>query len=574
MACHRHKITSASGPQDRAKLKMEQEKLCLSCHLQDAEVIARMGPKAGFIAAYQGSVHGSALEKGNGAAANCVDCHGSHTVQRGSDPRAALQHSRLQNVCAKCHGAIAKEYEASVHGAALAKGVAKAPVCTDCHGEHTIYKAQDPRSPVASKNVSAQVCTPCHGSVALSMKYGLPKDRSSSFADSYHGLAIRGGSVAAANCASCHGAHNILPSSDPLSTVAKQNLAVTCGKCHPGANARFGIGAVHVVGDAKSEPILYWIATIYIGMILGTIGGMLAHNALDFVKKSKRHLLIRRGELEIESAGRGLYLRMTLAERFQHASLMISFTLLVLTGFMLRYPDAFWVSWVRGVWEGAFEARSVVHRIAGAVMVVASVFHVFYLAFTARGRQLVRDLFPMPQDARDVILNLRYYLGLSEQKPAFARFGYVEKAEYWALVWGTGVMAVTGLIMWFENSSIGVITKLGWDISRTVHFYEAWLATLAILVWHIYFVIFNPDAYPMNMAWITGHLTEIEMEEEHPLELERIRHQRLEEELRAAGMEGAERRRPSAEGRPAALRAKSPGPRARLTRQRAFIMPR
>ena len=70
--------------------------------------------------------------------------------------------------------------------------------------------------------------------------------------------------------------------------------------------------------------------------------------------------------------------------------------------------------------------------------------------------------------------------------------------------------------MWFDNTFIGLLSKLGYDVTRTIHFYEAWLATLAILVWHIYFVIFNPDAYPMNMSWLTGKLSEREMEEEHP----------------------------------------------------------
>ena len=77
--------------------------------------------------------------------------------------------------------------------------------------------------------------------------------------------------------------------------------------------------------------------------------------------------------------------------------------------------------------------------------------------------------------------------------------------------------------MWFDNTFIGLLTKLGYDVSRTVHFYEAWLATLAIVVWHLYFVIFNPDEYPMNIAWLTGTLSEREMAEEHPRELERLK---------------------------------------------------
>ena len=90
-------------------------------------------------------------------------------------------------------------------------------------------------------------------------------------------------------------------------------------------------------------------------------------------------------------------------------------------------------------------------------------------------------------------------------------------------------MAATGFILWFDNTFIGLLTKLGWDVARTIHYYEAWLATLAIIVWHFYFVIFNPETYPLNLAFWKGTLTEEEMLEEHPLELEQLRQQELAE---------------------------------------------
>jgi cytochrome b subunit of formate dehydrogenase len=197
---------------------------------------------------------------------------------------------------------------------------------------------------------------------------------------------------------------------------------------------------------------------------------------------------------------------------------------------MLRYPEAWWVEGLRRLWGNLFEARSVVHRVAGVVLVAASLFHVYYLAFTARGREFFRDMLPRPSDVGDVVQSLRYYAGLRRERPRLGRFSYIEKAEYWALVWGTVVMAGTGVILWFQDPFIAWITKLGWDAARSIHFYEAVLATLAILVWHIYFVVFNPDVYPMNVAWLKGTITEEEMEHEHPLELEAIRRRRVAEQ--------------------------------------------
>ena len=148
---------------------------------------------------------------------------------------------------------------------------------------------------------------------------------------------------------------------------------------------------------------------------------------------------------------------------------------------------------------------------------------IYYLFFVPRGKQLLRDLLPLPQDIRDAIAVMKYNLGMSTVRPRLDRFSYVEKSEYWALIWGTILMSATGVILWFDNTFIGLLTKLGWDVARTVHYYEAWLATLSILAWHMYFVIFNPETYPINLAFWKGTLTEREMLDEHPLELERLK---------------------------------------------------
>ncbi len=521
--CHRNPIVHVTATLDTTQLKIAQEKLCLSCHLDDPNVKARMSPTAGFIAAYDGSVHGASLHRGNGKAANCVDCHGSHEMKKGSDPTSRVAKANIPQTCAKCHVEVAKAFEWSVHGLAVRNGVGSAPVCTDCHGEHNILKTTDPRSPVAAANVSSQVCSPCHSSVKLNQKYGLANDRFKSFADSYHGLAGTAGSVEVANCASCHGVHDIKPSSDPTSRINKANLVKTCGSCHPGANENFTKGAVHVIATEKQESALYYVSTTYIILIIVVVGGMFCHNLLDFIRKSRRQLMFRRGLIPRPPVAHRLYLRMTLNERIQHLSLLVSFILLVLTGFALKYPDAWWVVPLRNISPLMFDLRGILHRIAAVVMVGASLYHLYYVFFVPRGKQLIRDLLPKLEDVTDAIGVIKYNLGVSSIKPEFGRFSYIEKSEYWALVWGTVVMATTGTILWFDNTFLGLLTKLWWDVARAIHYYEAWLATLAIIVWHFYFVMFNPDIYPINLAFWKGTLTEEEMEEEHPKELEEIR---------------------------------------------------
>ncbi len=530
--CHKNSITAVTVKRDTTQIKITQEKLCLSCHLDNPEIRARTSPSAGFIASYEKSVHGKALLSGNGKAANCVNCHTAHSVKGPSDPMSTVNRFNIPKTCSQCHAKIAEEYDQSIHGVAVLKnGNPDAPVCTTCHGEHNIMNHNNPKSPTAYANVATQVCAPCHGSIKLNQKYGLNPNRVSTFKDSYHGLALQGGSTTVANCASCHTAHSILPPSDPRSSVYKGNLSKTCGKCHPGANEKFAEGNIHAAPtNQKEEPILYWITLMYIIMIISVIGAMLLHNILDFIKKAKIKKLRQMGMIAEARHSHSLYLRMTVNERVQHVLLAISFILLVITGFMLQFPDSWWVSHIRDLSENAFEYRSILHRIAAVILVFTSLYHIYYISFTTRGRQLIKDLFPVRKDIVDAIGVAKFNLGISKTKPKLDRFSYVEKAEYWALIWGTIIMTATGVIMWFNNTFIDIFTLLGWQIARTVHYYEAWLATLAIIVWHFYFVIFNPEIYPMNMSWITGKITEEEMQEEHPLELEKLKEKEFESE--------------------------------------------
>lgn len=122
----------------------------------------------------------------------------------------------------------------------------------------------------------------------------------------------------------------------------------------------------------------------------------------------------------------------------------------------------------------------------------------------------------------DMLGQLSYLTGRKNEKTKFGRFSYIEKMEYWAVAWGTIVMGITGGLLWFENIFLKYIDNSGMYIATVIHYYEAILASLAILVWHFYFVFFNPDTFPMNKAWFKGVLTREEMENEHPLELEKI----------------------------------------------------
>lgn len=471
---------------------------CASCHTKQSE-------------SYGASVHGLAAAKGQKGSATCSDCHDGHTILPPNSPASPLHFSRLAETCGACHEQAAKDVEESVHGKAVAAGRREAPTCTDCHSEHKITGLKSS----STLKISADVCSNCHASERMNTKYNLPPDRVKTFFDSYHGLAAQYGSTLAANCASCHGVHKILPSADPRSSIYKTNLVATCGKCHPGATDNFVQSKMHVdaastqaVGDVGGQ-INWWVRQIYLVLIVGTIGFMLAHNLLLFLKKVRARL--RGADLSV--------VRMSLSQRLQHFLLASSFIMLAITGFALKWPDS-WVGKLMGSHEGF---RSWSHRVAGIVLLVVGAYHIFYILTNKEGRLLVKDLFPVPKDIKDVIDSARYLTGLSSEKPKFARFGYAEKMEYWAVVWGTMIMGVTGLMIWFKIDVTRFLPRWAVDVATTIHYYEAILACLAIIVWHLYHVIFDPDVYPLNWACWNGKVSKHWQEEEHPLEAQKGR---------------------------------------------------
>lgn len=494
---------------------------CATCHT-DLKIIKKydiLNPSA--YESYLKSIHFQRVKEGNPTSAVCNDCHSSHSLQASTDPRSMIYRANIPKTCRKCHEDVYDQYSESIHGKAALAGVMDSPVCTDCHREHSIQASGDPASSVYPAAVSSKICARCHEAERIVTRYGLAPNVVKSYFESYHGLADRAGTTVTANCASCHGIHDIRPSSDPKSTVHKNNLVETCGKCHPGVSDNVAVGSIHVLPSEKQKsPLLYYIRLAYISLIIMIIGGMVLHNGLDFIKKIRA----RWKGLELPhpvGADEATFVRLTLNERIQHVLLFTSFTILVITGFALVFPESWWARPIFA-FEKGFAFRGFLHRLAAVVNIGLAIYHLYYLAFVKRGRDQIKALLPKFKDIQDLLQMFRYYLGLSNEKAQFDRYGYAEKAEYWALIWGTVVMTSTGLILWFNNFAMKIFPKWIMDVATIIHLYEAILATLAILVWHFYFVFLNPNVYPMNFACITGKISEEEMQEEHPLEYERL----------------------------------------------------
>ncbi len=254
---------------------------CMACHLK--RVRAERGPE--FVGQYLKSVHYQALSKaGLSLAATCVSCHGGHDVRPVGDVRSKVARQAIIKTCGACHAGIERDYLEGVHGKAYVKGARDVPVCTDCHSEHDIRSPADLGSVVYATKVAA-VCTRCHDDERLARQYGLLTSRLKTYAASYHGMASKSGETRVANCSSCHGHHDIRPSSDPRSSVNAANIAATCGTCHPGAGANFSKGRIHVVSARTENRWAYAVKIVYIVVIGGLISVFLAFIAADLYRR-------------------------------------------------------------------------------------------------------------------------------------------------------------------------------------------------------------------------------------------------------------------------------------------------
>ena len=207
--------------------------------------------------------------------------------------------------------------------------------------------------------------------------------------------------------------------------------------------------------------------------------------------------------------------------RFQHIVMFISVILLIITGMPIKFPDFLLSRFLVGMWGGIHNA-TIVHRIGAVMLIYFMVHHLFYTILSRRGRRDFVLLIPMPKDAKDLMMNIRHFLGKTGERPRFGRFSYIEKFDYWAVYWGCVIMIGSGLFLWGEGIVLKYFPKYVLDVAQEMHSDEAMLATLAIVIWHFYNVHFNPDRFPGTLMWWHGRISEHEMKEEHPLEYEEI----------------------------------------------------
>ncbi|MFA3782389.1 cytochrome c3 family protein [Melioribacteraceae bacterium 4301-Me] len=494
--CHgSHEILPVNNPKSSV-YPVNIASTCAKCHDNPKLVRKYNLPIKNPGIQYENSVHGKLVAEGK-IAATCTTCHGVHDIKNRIQPGSKISSFNIPATCSQCHQNIVNDYEQSIHWIRAKQGIREAPVCNDCHTEHSIQAVNIVNKKIEEKKLQEKTCVICHEDPRMTVRFGTEGGVVKSYQDSYHGLAVMRGDKDAAMCVDCHSVHKILPKWNPESTVNERNVTKTCQKCHPKATETFAKSYSHKAITQKAQKIEDIVSTIYFWLIISVIGAMFLHNILIYIHEVRRKKKRLEGEIVIP--------RFTKNEVIQHFILLTSFILLAITGFALKFQNSWWAELLKSL--GLTETiRQNVHRTAAVILISLGLYHILYLIFTPRGREILKSLIPKFSDVIDARDNLLYYLHLKKERPNFDNYDYTEKAEYWALIWGTVVMGTTGLFLWFPTLVGSWAPTWLIRVSEIIHFYEAILATLAIVVWHWFFVIFQPSEYPMSLVWINGKM--------------------------------------------------------------------
>jgi cytochrome b subunit of formate dehydrogenase len=207
--------------------------------------------------------------------------------------------------------------------------------------------------------------------------------------------------------------------------------------------------------------------------------------------------------------------------RATHAVLAASVFGLVMTGMPLRYPGAFWARMLLAIWQGPGGA-ALLHRVFAVGFFLAGAMHVVgLLGAWATGRFRWRSIagpdsiLLRPQDAKNVVANLRYLRGQGP-KPQFGRFTYWEKFDYFAEIWGLLVIGLTGLVMWFPTVATRYLP--GWMVNAALifHAYEALLAMGFLFAIHFFNTHLRPDVFPVDPVIFSGNISLEEVRHRYP----------------------------------------------------------
>lgn len=490
--------------------------LCGRCHREGEAAATRLPAEfAGIVNSYTESVHGKGLlESGLVVAATCTNCHTAHEPLPPDDPASSVSTANIAGTCGQCHHGVEETFLASIHSPLVSNSTEKLPVCSSCHTAHSIQRTSEEHF----KQDILTTCGECHAEVT------------DTYFDTYHGKVSKLGSDVAARCHDCHGAHDMLPVSNPKSHLSHDNIVETCAKCHEGANRRFAGYLTHATHhDPDKYPALFFAFWGMTALLVGTFGFFGIHTLMWFPRSLKE---MRARRAAATHGPRRMVKRFDPVVRQMHFVLILSFFGLALTGMTLKFSYMGWAQWLSKM-LGGFYGMGLIHRVCAVAMFAVFLVHIGYIVHRKRQtgstwKEMLLGsgtLLPTWRDAREFIETIRYFRGKGP-RPKYGEWTYWEKFDYFAVFWGVAIIGSTGLMLWFPE--FFTLLLPGWviNVATIIHSDEALLAVGFIFTIHFFNTNFRPEKFPMDLAMFTGLVPEEELKEERP---------RYYEELKASG---------------------------------------
>ncbi|QQS47786.1 MAG: hypothetical protein IPM66_03790 [Acidobacteriota bacterium] len=507
--CHgSHEIFPRSDSRSKVN-RFKIAETCAGCHT-NPDVIKKFGlPPASFIHQFRESSHGRGMfSSGLSVSATCSDCHGAHTVRKGSDPESQVSRVHLPETCSKCHQGILNDFVRSSHGKLWKAGDVRGPDCSTCHSSHEIKRTDL----AAFQTQTVQQCGTCH------------QEQTETYHDTFHGKATSLGLAVAAKCSDCHTAHLNLPKSDPLSTVSQANLQQTCARCHAGATAGILSFNPHPEPEKKEKSaLLYYVYKFMEWLLISVFTFFGIHTLLWFQRSIGAWI---RNEIpKIPEDGQWVT-RFVNPHRITHILIVVSFIGLALTGIPLRFSGTEWGQVVSSI-LGGVEVSRFFHRVWAVVTFGYALYHLYFLFKTilVKGDRSIlygfNSMIPRKQDFIDFFNMVRWFLYLGP-RPKLDRWTYWEKFDYYAVFWGIPVIGLSGLVLWFPWFFTKFLPGSFLNIAMIIHGEEALLAVGFIFTFHFFHNHLRPENFPMDTTVFTGKMTLERFKDERPIEYERM----------------------------------------------------
>lgn len=486
--------------------------LCGRCHKENQKAALRYkGTEHEIPEHYVESIHGKGLLKsGLVVTAMCTSCHTAHRELPSSDPDSSVNRNNIAMTCSKCHKGVYEKYMRSIHAPGKTKDPDKLPVCNNCHSAHTI-KRTDMN---AFKFEIMDICGKCHQDIAKT------------YFETFHGKVTNLGYTKTAKCHDCHGSHEILPVTDPHSSLSRENIITTCKKCHPGATRRFAGYLTHATHhDPHKYPWIFWTFWLMTALLIGTFVASGIHTLLWL----PRSLEMRRAHPpQSYNPDEKQYVRFPLLHRILHAFLIASFLTLALTGMTLKFSYTGWANFISHL-LGGFEVSGFLHRCAAVCMLGLFCIHIWDLLRQKRTQfKSWKEMLLGPdtmlftlKDIKEIIATLKWYMGKGE-RPQYGRWTYWEKFDYFAVFWGITIIGSSGLMLWFPEVWTHILP--GWviNVATIIHSDEALLAAGFIFTVHFFNTHFRPEKFPMDTVIFSGRMSLEDFKHERPEEYQRL----------------------------------------------------